>query len=179
VRDDNAATDEDTSVEIDVLANDQPGLTLMAVEQPGFGVAEVDSGLVVYTPDPDAYGTDTFTYTACDVGGECAEATVTVVVAPVDGDRPVAVDDWAEYVELFRLDFAWIDVLENDTDPDGDLRQGTLRIVEPLPTHGRAFVFLNHILYVNDEPTDFDFVTYEVCDATELCDTALVTIDLR
>ena len=35
-----------------------------------------------YTPDPGFVGTDTFIYQVCDSGGDCATATVTVVVSP-------------------------------------------------------------------------------------------------
>jgi hypothetical protein len=37
---------------------------------------------LTYIPDPDFYGTDTFSYQVCDSGGNCATATVTVVVSP-------------------------------------------------------------------------------------------------
>ena len=37
---------------------------------------------VTYIPDTNFCGTDLFTYQVCDSGGECATATVTVVVSP-------------------------------------------------------------------------------------------------
>jgi hypothetical protein len=37
---------------------------------------------VTYVPDTNFFGTDTFTYQVCDSGGNCATATVTVVVSP-------------------------------------------------------------------------------------------------
>jgi hypothetical protein len=37
---------------------------------------------LTYRPDADFVGTDTFSYLACDNAGECAVATVTVVVEP-------------------------------------------------------------------------------------------------
>src|ERR1039457_7729278 len=37
---------------------------------------------VTYVPDTNFCGTDSFTYQVCDSGGDCATATVTVVVSP-------------------------------------------------------------------------------------------------
>jgi hypothetical protein len=37
---------------------------------------------LTYIPPTNFTGTDTFTYQACDSGGNCATATVTVVVSP-------------------------------------------------------------------------------------------------
>ena len=42
-----------------------------------------DADAVVYTPDPNFAGTDTFTYTAVDGQGDNSTATVTVYVQPV------------------------------------------------------------------------------------------------
>ena len=71
--DDNATTTEGNPVTVDVLANDQAtdgdAYTLTEFTQPTNGtVALVDSRLV-YTPNTDFTGTDTFTYTLCDNDG--------------------------------------------------------------------------------------------------------------
>jgi PKD repeat protein len=49
------------------------------------------AGGMVYAPDPDYYGFDSFTYTATDPSGLFATATVFVIIIPVDNDLPVAV----------------------------------------------------------------------------------------
>lgn len=95
VNDDAATTAEDTPVTIDVLANDSdvdgtldaPSVTI--VLEPAFGTAVVElDGTVTYTPDTDANGTDTFTYTVADDGAAVsAEASVSVAVTPVN-DAP-------------------------------------------------------------------------------------------
>ena len=46
---------------------------------------------MTYTPDPDFFGADSFTYTVCDPGGLCDVANVSVTVDPVN-DAPVASD---------------------------------------------------------------------------------------
>ncbi|MBX2998860.1 MAG: tandem-95 repeat protein [Caldilineaceae bacterium] len=118
--DDEAITDEDTPVEIDVLANDSDvdgdDLTIIAVGMPGHGAAVVSGpSSVVYTPTLDFHGTDVFTYTVSD--GELeATATVTVIVLPVN-DAPIAMDDEADTGLDQQITIA---VLENDYDVDDD-----------------------------------------------------------
>lgn len=121
--DDSANTDEDVSVVINVLANDSdpdPG-DVIQVESVGQGtdgsVVDNGDGTVTYTPDPDANGIDMFTYTISDGRGGTDSATVTVTVNSV-ADPPNAVDD----VDSTTVDTAvTIDVLQNDSDPDGDV----------------------------------------------------------
>ncbi len=76
------------------LANDADidgdGLTVTAATQPGHGTVMVNAdGTLTYSPATDFFGTDTFTYTVCDGAGGCSQATVTVIVAPVN-DAPVS-----------------------------------------------------------------------------------------
>ncbi len=119
---DSATTDEDTPVSIDVLANDSDidgdQLTVSAVTQGANGTVTIDaqSGQVIYTPDADFNGSDSFTYTASDGNGGEATETVTVTVNAVN-DVPVAVADSATTDEDTPVS---IDVLANDIDVDGD-----------------------------------------------------------
>ncbi len=87
--DDAATTAADTPVAVDVLANDStpnPPLTVTAVGEPPHGTATDDGGgTVTYRPDPGFTGTDAFSYTAEDGGGDRATATVTVVVVEAGG----------------------------------------------------------------------------------------------
>lgn len=81
LRDDEALTETGIPVEIDVLANDLgDGLVVAAVAAPANGTAVLASGGIVYTPAPGFVGTDVFTYTAEDLQGDAAQATVTVTV---------------------------------------------------------------------------------------------------
>jgi CSLREA domain-containing protein len=85
--DDTAQTLEDEPVLIDVLANDLPGdngdPTLESVGEPLSGTAVITNSFILYTPDPDFAGTDTFTYTVTD-GVLTDTAVVTITVLPVD-----------------------------------------------------------------------------------------------
>ena len=118
--DDAAETDEDTPVEIAVLANDTDvdgdEITAVLVTEPSHGTAAVNDGTTItYTPDQDFHGTDEFVYAASD-GELQTKATVTVTVRPVN-DPPVPEDDAAETDEDRAVRIA---VLANDADADGD-----------------------------------------------------------
>jgi hypothetical protein len=87
--DDTAQVDERSGANfIDVLANDSfpPGasstLTVVAVSDPANGTVSIalNGTGVFYSPDPQFYGTDSFTYTIGDGRGGTATATVTVTV---------------------------------------------------------------------------------------------------
>jgi hypothetical protein len=121
---DTATVAEDSDeTELDVLVNDNaqnPDVgetyTITDVTQPANGTVEIaqDNGSVLYTPDPEFFGTDTFTYTIMDDDGTPSTATVTVTVTEVN-DPPVAVDDVVDDVLEDQTTPVEIDVLANDT----------------------------------------------------------------
>ena len=172
--DDAAETPEDEQVVVDVLANDRDPdgdrLRLTAVTAPAHGTATIAEGRVRYEPTLNYHGADEFRYTVADPGGLTATATVTVTVTPVN-DPPDAVDDEAETLEDEAL---VVDVLANDTDPDGD----PLRIVSATaPAHGTATPGAGGVRYapaLNYHGQDsFD---YTIADPGGLTDTATVTV---
>jgi len=114
---DTAELAEDSSVLIDVRANDSDpdgdALELTAVSAPVHGTAVIDGGAVRYTPVANFYGRDSFTYTVSDAN-ESRSASVTINVRPVD-DLPVARDDLATTDEDQPVLIA---VLANDSDAD-------------------------------------------------------------
>jgi hypothetical protein len=118
--DDSATTDEDTSVTIDVLANDTDvdgdTVTLASVSNPVNGSVSISSGQAVFSPAANFHGTGSFDYSVSDGHGGTATGHVTVTVNSVN-DNPVAVDDSATTDEDTSVT---IDVVANDTDVDGD-----------------------------------------------------------
>ncbi|MFC2082458.1 Ig-like domain-containing protein [Candidatus Bipolaricaulota bacterium] len=87
-------TSEDTPVDLTVTASDPDGdvLTYGIVSGPSHGeITGFDpaTGRLIYTPDANYHGDDSFTFETCDPDGECASGTVTITVEPVD-DQPVA-----------------------------------------------------------------------------------------
>ncbi|MBV2360821.1 tandem-95 repeat protein, partial [Thalassococcus sp. CAU 1522] len=119
--DDADSTPEDTPITVTPLANDSDPdgdpLTVTAIEQPANGTAVLNpDGTVTYTPDADFTGEDTIGYTIDDGNGGTDTAQIVITVTPVQ-DAPVAADD-ADSTEQGTP--VVIDVLGNDSDPDGD-----------------------------------------------------------
>nr|WP_319385749.1 Ig-like domain-containing protein [uncultured Roseibium sp.] len=94
---DSVAAQAGEPVVIDVLANDSDAdgdaLTITITEPPASGSAEVTNGKIVYTPDADAAGEQSFQYEVSDGnGGVSDEATVTVTVTGTGSDPEEASD---------------------------------------------------------------------------------------
>ena len=180
--DDSATTEEDTPVTIAVTTNDTDvdgtidPATVTVVSGPSDGSVSVDpvSGDVTYSPDADYHGTDSFTYTVGDNDGATSNvATVTVTVTDVQ-DPPVAVDDSATTDEDTPVD---IDVLANDTDPDGD--ELTISDYDPSSTQGGTVDCASARLCTYTPPAGFngaDTFTYTASDGHGGTDTATVTV---
>ena len=98
-------------------------LTLFEYTFPSTGTLTCDpDGGCVYFPEPGNLSDDSFTYTITDgLGGISNTATVEIRVADPPGSPTANPDAF----EVARYRTASLDVLGNDTDPDGDL----LRIV--------------------------------------------------
>ncbi len=182
---DAAETPEDTALWFGVTGNDYDVdseldfASLQLGEPVQGGTVEHDGlGNVYYTPAPDFFGEDTFTYTLSDVEGAVSDpATCTIVVTPVN-DPPVAVDDSAETLEDQPLTF---DVLGNDFDIDGEVDPGYLQFTSASGAGG-AFVYNYDGTVTYTPPLDFfgtDNITYQVPDDSEaLSNEAVITIDV-
>ncbi len=181
-RDDSDTVDEDDTVTVDVLGNDDDvddGLDPASVTVtggPSDGTINVNpDGSIDYTPDADFSGTDSFTYEVCDLAGACDSATVDITVNSVN-DAPDAQDDNAAGIWGEDID---IDILANDTDPDGAIDDTSVTI-DTNPSNGTVTVNPDgSVTYVADDGfVGTDTFTYTVCDdgtPTE-CDTASVDV---
>ncbi len=102
-----------------VLANDTDvdggPIAIASITQPARGTLAIAAGggSLTFTPEANFTGSDSFTYTLAPGG---STATVTLTVSSVD-DPPVAVTD--QFGMLEDDSFFIINVLQNDTDPDG------------------------------------------------------------
>lgn len=121
-------------VTLDGIDPDGDSVTLKSLDSsPQKGSATAKATWIEYTPNADASGTDSFTYTVEDRQGARASARVRVAVTPVPAlnQNPVAVPDTV----LTRPDrMVTVNVLANDLDPDGDpltLEEGSLETATP------------------------------------------------
>ncbi|MEM7478096.1 MAG: Ig-like domain-containing protein [Planctomycetota bacterium] len=118
--DDSLTLDEDTQGSVAVLDNDSDpdgdSLTIQSFTQGSNGAVAISGNDLVYTPNANFNGSDSFSYTINDGSGNTDSATVAVTVTPVN-DNPVANDDSATTDQDVAVD---INVLGNDSDVDGD-----------------------------------------------------------
>ncbi|MFO0747195.1 MAG: Ig-like domain-containing protein [Myxococcota bacterium] len=149
-------TDNDSDPEGDVL-------TITAIPSgPEHGSADFGEARIIYTPDPDFSGSDSFTYEVCDPDGACATTTVTVIVSDTtEPEPPRARPDYAETDE----DVPVLIVVASNDDPS--LKPSH---VERPPMHGATELLADGtILYT--PAADWhgpDVFTYVTC-AGETC----------
>jgi hypothetical protein len=153
---DTGSTSFGVPITLNPLANDtdpdgNTPLTITALTQPPTGqgtVALNGSTAVVYTPPAvvNAPLTTTFTYKAQDAKGlaSTAAATVTITVAP--NQPPTAVADAAATLGVSIP----INVLANDTDPEGNVPLAVASFTQP-PT-GRGSVTSNGTVLTYNPP---------------------------
>lgn len=164
--DDNANTEENQPVSVEVLANDLDGfgqpLTIIDVDAPSNGTARIEGTTIVYTPQEGFVGTDSFEYTIREQNGGTASATVTITV-DLANTPPVAQDD---FLQTNMEDTRTVDVLANDSDPDGD----PLVITELLDLPGAdiAVITVTDDNQIRFEPTGWDgstlLIRYRISD---------------
>ena len=141
-KDDSSVTTVDHAVDINVLANDAApnGIDRTSVNvvsptaQGGTAVPDAN-GVVRYTP-PAGFGgpgqTDTFTYTFKDKANPATTSNVaTVTVAVHVNTAPTAANDPASgSISAIVGTMTAINVLANDTDPDGNINPASVQITQ-------------------------------------------------
>ena len=178
VVDDNVAMDEDNQLNIDVLDNDSFGgngpssSAIVITVQPLYGQIRVDVGtkpndpgddIIVYTPDSDYFGSDSFTYQICDTDGDCATATVNITVRAVN-DPPVYDGNNYTTMEYHPIDG---NILQDVTDIDNlhsDLTINTTPVSQPangtvtLQSNGN-FIYTPKMDFIGR-----DYFDVQICD---------------
>ncbi len=133
---------------------------IFAIEtQPGRGSATVAGNQLVYTPDADFSGQDSFTFRATDAGGLWVVGTANVTVTPVN-DAPVATQAGIT---------ARIATASGGITPyvdDADVWETFIYQVLASPVHGSASVVGNKLVYVPGSGfSGLDNFTYRVTDS--------------
>jgi uncharacterized repeat protein (TIGR01451 family) len=130
--DDSAETPANTPVTIPVLANDTSvsaplDPASVKIVTPPQGTAAVGpEGLVTYTPVPNYLGQDSFTYEVCDLSTPAPVCDTATVSIRTTGSPPVA--NPVEAVGQAGQPVV-IPVLNNDSDPDGNIDPASVLIV--------------------------------------------------
>jgi gliding motility-associated-like protein len=176
--DDTYTTNEDTVLNGNVGDNDTDPdadtleFTLNTSTTNGTVIFTID-GTFSYTPNAEFFGTDSFTYTACDDLGECDQATVTINVTQVI-DPHIAVNDT---ITTLVNTSATINVLNNDLNPEGLVLSA---FIGNQPANGSANLNANGTLtYVPDANfIGLDSLTYFACNSFGTCPQATVYINV-
>ncbi|MGE3277967.1 MAG: Ig-like domain-containing protein [Vicinamibacterales bacterium] len=122
--DDAVTINEDTQVNVNVLANDTDPdgdlLTVAIATPPQHGVAGPASGRrISYMPSANYNGSDSLTYVIEDPHGGTSTGTIAVTILPVN-DAPLAVTDNFSTPEETPIAVPVSTLLANDTDVEGD-----------------------------------------------------------
>ncbi|MFB6287127.1 MAG: Ig-like domain-containing protein [Candidatus Bipolaricaulia bacterium] len=185
---DNTETAEDTSVTIDVLANDSDpdgdSLSIIGFTQGSNGSVSCSPSDCDYNPDTNFSGTDSFVYTIEDTSGNTASATVTVTVTPTN-DSPSAgnlsFSEPENHTNPQEISFD-LPVSDPDLQWEGDSLTCT---VTSGPSHGTldpnsstdcspTYGYTPNAGFVGN-----DSVTYEVCDSSNACASGTVDFTIE
>ena len=167
--------EDDPGTSIDVLDGDTDAdgdpLSITSISEPEHGTAVLEDGgngdpaddTIVYTPDPDYFGPDAFTYTVSDGRGGSDTASVTITVTEIN-DPPVAGNDSATTDEGVQV---VIDLSTNDVPgPANESGQTLTDSVVTSPSSGQVDCTPQGSCTYTPDTGTFgpDGFTYEVCD---------------
>jgi RHS repeat-associated protein len=164
-------TDEDAAVSLVLSGTDADGdaLTFTVVTSPSRGVLTGTAPNLTYTPNPNAHGTDRFTFKVNDGRTDSSVAAVTVLVRPVN-DVPVA----AAQTVAVAIGAARSITLAG-SDVDGDAL--SFAVVTP-PTQGVLSGTAPNLTYTaNPNATGADNFTFKVNDGRVDSPVATVAIE--
>lgn len=183
--DDVVTTDEDVPVIVDIYANDSdlPTTGALTTTNPTNGVITINENgtpndptddVVIYTPNPNYNGPDSFDYTVCNSSGDCSTATVTIDVLPIIDaiDDSVATDENAP-VNVYILnndnDYSSLTTITNTLPSDG------IVTINDMGTPGSRTD--DNITYTpNPGFIGTDIFTYTICDNLSNCSIATITV---
>ncbi|TVZ56571.1 gliding motility-associated-like protein [Lutibacter sp. Hel_I_33_5] len=191
---DSATTTEDVNATVNIITNDTDLEGAATIDKATIdldpntagvqdsvttpeGVWTVDgNGLLTFDPVDNYNGTASITYTVQDdQGAESNSGAVSVVVSAVN-DAPVATND---AIGTNPNTPVIIPVLTNDNDVDGD--DLTVSLITTNPTKGSVMInpdgtitYTPNAGFINGT----DSFEYRVCDTSNACDTATVTVSV-
>lgn len=150
--------------------------TIIVTSLPGNGGLVIDNTCIEYIPDPNVTGVDGLTVMACS-NEDCIPIVIAIDVMPI-AEPPIANNDNATTPYETPIS---IEILNNDSDPDGDLL--TAIIITQNPASGSTTIdpiSLTVAYTPNPSFVGIDSFAYIVSDETGLwSDTAWVTITIE
>jgi len=176
---DSSVTGQGVAVTINVVANDTDAngdaLAVISISKPQFGTATTNGQTVTYTPTANFVGVDHFTYIVSDGKGAQVAGSITVTVNGAGGpNQPPSAAN--EQVGTTPGTAVTINVLANDSDPNGD---ALLITIDSQPRHGTAVVQNGQIVYTPQPGyVGMDSFTYIVSDGKGGTAQATVTITI-
>lgn len=167
-------TPEDTNLSIVLVGSDEDNDTLSysVVSQPTHGTLSGTAPNLVYTPYANYNGNDSFMFKVNDGTVDSVEASVSIVVTPVN-NAPIAVDDNTTTQEKKPVS---IQPLLNDYDVDGNMSK--LRVISiTKPQFGEILLDHNNVYYSpKSKNATLDSLTYTISDEYNATSTATITI---
>lgn len=168
---DSATTTAALPVVISVLTNDiavlgsidPTSVTITSNPVSGSATVNLPAGTITYTPAIGvASGTASFTYTVANNFGSVSQPTLVTVAISTINQPPAAANDSATIVADTPLA---LNVIANDTDPDGFINPASITIV-PAAVHGTAAAQSNGTVLYTPNPafTGTDTFGYTVAD---------------
>lgn len=174
--DQQVSTPQDTAVAITLTGSDADGdeLSYAVADDPAHGSLSGDAPDLTYTPADGYHGSDDFTFTVDDGNGGSDTGTVSITVTPAGSEpnqAPVAQDASIDATEGRPAT-----VTIEASDADGDELSYA---VGDAPGNGTVSGDGPEITYTSDSGfTGDDSFTVDVCDPSNACDTATVTIEV-
>lgn len=183
-KNDSTSIDEDSVLNVSVpgvRGNDYDvdgdPMTAILVSNVSHGTLSLNpNGSYSYTPLPNFFGNDTFTYKMNDGVADSNVATVTIRVNPVN-DKPVALADSYSVNNNTTLVVPVPGVLANDTDIDSALLTAE---IETYPAHGMLTFYTDgHFNYYPDSNfKGVDYFTYRAYDSALYSEVVTVSISV-
>lgn len=171
------STDEGTSTPITLTGNvgNNGAISFLITSNPSHGTLSGVAPNLVYTPDANYFGPDSFTFKSAYGSARSSEATVSITVNPM-GEPPVAQPDAATTIKNTAVNIL---VLANDTDADGDNLSVT---AVTQGAHGTVTI-ANGGTSVSYRPRNGfsgkDSFTYTISDGNSGTSTATVTVTVN
>ncbi len=178
--DNGITTDEDEPVSIDVLDNDTDidgdELSIWFVGAASLGTTEIVNGMVLYTPNANVFGTDSFVYYAYD-GKALSVASVNLTIAPV-ADAPTI-----ESVETSGSEDndVVVELTVDDVDPDNTALTISVAGVTLPGSDAKGTVTIDGTTLTFSPPANWvgtALISLVVTDDDELVGEGLVSIEI-